>query len=222
MLWPFHVQQLWILGDEDVCSVWRYSKQASPWHMPSLSKFRRTYHHQLFGCITDGCQVFCNIAGECVKIIFLLFIPVVLYLKVHTNSVPTSPETQYVSATKTNRLMVFFWGGGTVYWENQMKHTNKICGQNAEFLYVKAVVHIVTKRATQDKIGYTLRPPLHIGFLLEHNPWNSVLSHLNVRTLTKFKSIMQTKGRPAWLSYTATGLSFHNNERKRVSLRLKL
>lgn len=44
VLWPFHVQQLWILGVENVCSVWRYSKQALPWHLPSLSEFQRKYY----------------------------------------------------------------------------------------------------------------------------------------------------------------------------------
>jgi hypothetical protein len=43
-----------------------------------------------------------------------------------------SHVTHYVSATKTNRLMLF---GETVavYCENHTKHTNTLCGQNAQF-----------------------------------------------------------------------------------------
>jgi hypothetical protein len=48
------------------------------------------------------------------------------------NSVRTSQETHYASATKPNRLMLF---GETVavYYENHTEHTNTLCGQNAEF-----------------------------------------------------------------------------------------
>jgi hypothetical protein len=44
----------------------------------------------------------------------------------------TSQEIFYVSATKTNGLMLF---GETVavYCENHTEHTNTLCGQNAEF-----------------------------------------------------------------------------------------
>jgi hypothetical protein len=90
---------------------------------------------------------------------------------------------------------------------------------------LKRVVHILTilsQTATQAKFGYTLRPPLHIGFLLEHNLGYSVLSYLNGRPLAEFKSLTQTKRLPAWRSDTLTGLSFHNNERTRVSPRFKL
>jgi hypothetical protein len=31
-----------------------------------------------------------------------------------------------------------------VYCKNYMKHTNTLCGQNAEFYYLKKVVHIAT------------------------------------------------------------------------------
>jgi hypothetical protein len=52
-------------------------------------------------------------------------------------SLHTSQETHYVSATKTNRLMLFR-ETVAVYCENHMEHTNTPCGQNAEFWYVKA------------------------------------------------------------------------------------
>jgi hypothetical protein len=54
-----------------------------------------------------------------------------------SNSVRTSQDTNYVFATKPNRLMLF---GGTVavYFKNHMKHINALCGQNVEFCYVKA------------------------------------------------------------------------------------
>jgi hypothetical protein len=53
------------------------------------------------------------------------------------NLVRTSQETHYVSATTPSRLMLF---GETVavYCENHTEHTNTLCGQNAEFWYVKA------------------------------------------------------------------------------------
>jgi hypothetical protein len=53
---------------------------------------------------------------------------------IYKNSVRTSQETHYVSATETNRLMLF---GETVavYCENHTAHINTLCVQNAEFLY---------------------------------------------------------------------------------------
>jgi hypothetical protein len=55
----------------------------------------------------------------------------------HTDSVRTSQETHYVSATEPNRLMLF---GETfaVYCENHTEHTDAVFGQNAEFLNGKA------------------------------------------------------------------------------------
>jgi hypothetical protein len=51
---------------------------------------------------------------------------------VYKNPFRTSEETRYVSATKTNRLMLFR-EIVAVYCENRMEHTNTLCGQNAEF-----------------------------------------------------------------------------------------
>jgi hypothetical protein len=42
-----------------------------------------------------------------------------------------------VSTTKPNRLMLFE-ETVAVYCEKHMKHTDTLCGQNAEFWYVKA------------------------------------------------------------------------------------
>jgi hypothetical protein len=54
------------------------------------------------------------------------------YTILYKNSVRTSQETHYVSATKPNRLILF---GDTVavYCENHTEYTNTLCGQNAEF-----------------------------------------------------------------------------------------
>jgi hypothetical protein len=44
---------------------------------------------------------------------------------IFVNPVRTSQDTHYISATKTNRLMLF---GETVavYWENRREHTNTL------------------------------------------------------------------------------------------------
>jgi hypothetical protein len=51
---------------------------------------------------------------------------------IYKNSVRTSQETHYNTATKDNRLMLFR-ETSDVYCENHMEHTNTLCGQNAEF-----------------------------------------------------------------------------------------
>jgi hypothetical protein len=51
----------------------------------------------------------------------------------HTNSVRTSQETHYVSATKPNPLMLFR-ETIAVYCESHMEHTNTLCGQNAIYI----------------------------------------------------------------------------------------
>jgi hypothetical protein len=58
------------------------------------------------------------------------------------NSVRTSQETYYISATEPTRLMLF---GETaaVYCENRTEHTDTLCGQNEWFWCVKAGVHSV-------------------------------------------------------------------------------
>jgi hypothetical protein len=56
---------------------------------------------------------------------------------IFTNSVRTSQETYYISATKTNRLMLFR-ERIPVYCEKHTKYTDIIFGQNAEFYCVKA------------------------------------------------------------------------------------
>jgi hypothetical protein len=59
-------------------------------------------------------------------------------------SVRTSQEKHYVSATKTNRLLLFR-KTVAVYCEKHTEHTNTLPGQNAECQFVKAsVVHVVT------------------------------------------------------------------------------
>jgi hypothetical protein len=50
----------------------------------------------------------------------------------HKSSGPTSQETNYISATKTNRLMLFR-ETAAVYYKNHAEHVNTLCGQNAEF-----------------------------------------------------------------------------------------
>jgi hypothetical protein len=46
------------------------------------------------------------------------------------NSIRTSQEIYYVSATKIEAI--------PIYCKNHTKHTNALCGQNAELKYVKA------------------------------------------------------------------------------------
>jgi hypothetical protein len=55
----------------------------------------------------------------------------------HTDTVRTSHETHYVSATEPSRLMLF---GETVavHCENHTEHTDTLCGQNTWCYYVKA------------------------------------------------------------------------------------
>jgi hypothetical protein len=53
------------------------------------------------------------------------------------NAVRTSQNTHYVSATETNRLMLFR-ETAPVYCENRTKHTSALCGQNAEISCIKA------------------------------------------------------------------------------------
>jgi hypothetical protein len=63
---------------------------------------------------------------------------------IYKNSVCTSQETHYVSATETNRLILF---GETVavYCENHTEHINTLCEQNCRVvLMLKRAVHIVT------------------------------------------------------------------------------
>jgi hypothetical protein len=44
-------------------------------------------------------------------------------------------ETYYVSITMTVRLAI------SPYCEKHMKHTNVLCGQNAEFSMLKQMIH---------------------------------------------------------------------------------
>jgi hypothetical protein len=55
----------------------------------------------------------------------------------HTDTDRTSQETHYVSATEPNRLMLV-GETVTVYCENRTEHTDTLCGQSAEFKYVKS------------------------------------------------------------------------------------
>jgi hypothetical protein len=52
-------------------------------------------------------------------------------MQVYANSVLTSQETKYVSATHPNRLMVFK-ETVAVYCENHTEHTNTSCGQKTQ------------------------------------------------------------------------------------------
>jgi hypothetical protein len=50
----------------------------------------------------------------------------------YKNPVCTSQETHYVSATKSNRFMLFR-ETVAVYYENHTEHTDTLCGKNGEF-----------------------------------------------------------------------------------------
>jgi hypothetical protein len=54
------------------------------------------------------------------------------FLLNNKNSVRTSQETHYVTATKPNRLMLFR-ETVAVCCENHTEHTDTLCGQNAGF-----------------------------------------------------------------------------------------
>jgi hypothetical protein len=53
------------------------------------------------------------------------------------NSDRTSQETRYISATKTNRLMLFR-ETVAVYCESHTEHITALCGKNVEFSNVKS------------------------------------------------------------------------------------
>jgi hypothetical protein len=55
----------------------------------------------------------------------------------HTDTVRTSQETHYASAKLSNRL-VLSGEGAAASCQNHKEHTDTLCGQSAEFLYVKA------------------------------------------------------------------------------------
>jgi hypothetical protein len=55
---------------------------------------------------------------------------------IYKNSVRTSHETHYVSATKNSQLMLFR-ERVDAYFENHMENTDTLCGQNSAFWYVK-------------------------------------------------------------------------------------
>jgi hypothetical protein len=56
--------------------------------------------------------------------------------QIYKNSVRTSQETHYISATKPNRL-ILFRETVAVYCENHTEHKDILCGQNAEFFIIK-------------------------------------------------------------------------------------
>jgi hypothetical protein len=53
------------------------------------------------------------------------------FLLIFKNQVRTSQEAYYVTATKTNRLMLFR-EIIVLYCENHMRHTNTLCGQDVD------------------------------------------------------------------------------------------
>jgi hypothetical protein len=61
----------------------------------------------------------------------------------------TSQEIHNSSATEINTLILFAGRNEAVYCQNHAKHSDILCGQNAEFYYGKTVVHIVTCRVVR-------------------------------------------------------------------------
>jgi hypothetical protein len=59
-----------------------------------------------------------------------------IQIYIYINSVLTSQETHYFSATEPNQLMLF-GVRVAVYCENHTEHTAALYEQNAEFYYVK-------------------------------------------------------------------------------------
>jgi hypothetical protein len=68
----------------------------------------------------------------------------------HTNSVRTSQEAHYVSATKINQLMLYR-ETVAVYCENHTEHTDTLCEQNADVLHIKA------RNTYSDKLNFKTR-----------------------------------------------------------------
>jgi hypothetical protein len=54
---------------------------------------------------------------------------------IYKNPVRASQETHYVSATESNRLMLFR-EIIAAYCENHTEHINTLCGQNAEIIII--------------------------------------------------------------------------------------
>jgi hypothetical protein len=65
------------------------------------------------------------------------YIQILQYILCRRITVCTSQETHYISAIQPNWLMLFR-EAIAVYCENHKEHTDTLCGQNAEFWYVKA------------------------------------------------------------------------------------
>jgi hypothetical protein len=89
----------------------------------------------------------------------------------YTHSVRTSQETDYVSATKPNRLMPFR-ETVAVYCGNHTEHTNTLCGQNVELFNVKAdgaySNHCVLNRLRDEKLQKLERCLSHRSQTLAH------------------------------------------------------
>jgi predicted Zn-dependent protease with MMP-like domain len=85
-------------------------------------------------------KIFCSLLDTYV---FIEVGPQIKLYGLYENSVRTSQETHYVSATKPNRLMLFR-EMISVYCENHTEHINTLCGQNVEFLILdRAGMYIV-------------------------------------------------------------------------------
>jgi hypothetical protein len=61
---------------------------------------------------------------------------------IYKKSVRTSQETDYVSATKPNRL-ILFRETDVVYCENHMIYTNTLCGQKTKELIYKSSSYLI-------------------------------------------------------------------------------
>jgi hypothetical protein len=74
----------------------------------------------------------CSRSNGCGSFYKLIFI-----YTIYTDSVRTSQETHYVSATETNWL-ILFRETVAVYCENHMQYINTMCWQNTDYVKVKA------------------------------------------------------------------------------------
>jgi hypothetical protein len=59
----------------------------------------------------------------------------------YVNTVRTSQETHYVSATKPNRL-ILLKETVAVYCENHTEHTNTLCGQKTQSVPHRNTLHL--------------------------------------------------------------------------------
>jgi hypothetical protein len=100
---------------------------------------------------TSGCTTVKWEVCKSAIALYYLYLSVINPLKINAlkilykNSVRTSQETHYISATKKSLLMLFR-ETVDIYCENHTEHTDILWGRIQSFGMLKSVVYIVTTR----------------------------------------------------------------------------